>query len=1090
MSTPLPFERKLALNQWMLLQFGADSLEKFRALLGGEFPVGFREENTSEYARQILARIGEDERTVTNDLLHAYDANIVRHWRHVTRDRDIDGRTPHPLYFQYLCLLFAEHYLDRFFSGPGRLRDDLNSFLDGFNNNLLARERIDEFKGEDLNKLAAWIATGGGKTLIMQVNLLQFWHYNRLHKNALDIRRTILLTPNAGLSVQHKRELDLANIRARLFSRNAPDPNTDVPFVEILDIHKLARNGKNGEKTVSVETFESRNLVLVDEGHRGATGYEWMDKRNQLCEHGFSFEYSATFSQAIGAASGSDLAPRENDTAEPSQRHQLIQQYGRCILFDYSYKRFYDDGYGKDHLVLNMENPDSKEQTQRFLTGCTLAFYQQMRLFKDSRSSLAPYMIENPLWVFVGGKVTARNVANPDTISDIQMILRFVARFVRNADSESVGLIRDFMDGSDDLIDRSGQRVFHNAFPYLNEIWKGHPAEAIFGDVLKTVFNVESGGHDIHVVDLKEHGEIGLRVGENDWFGLLNVGDSSKTVAACGSLREQNLVTSSQEISGSLFFGINDTSSPVNLLIGAKKFTEGWSSWRVATIGLMNMGKQEGSEIIQMFGRGVRLRGLGHSLKRSGRMPPPRGGHPNHIRLLETINVFGINASYMRLFEKHLKAEGVERPAAYPVPTVVSLPKRDLSLPRMGSEAPDFRDASRLRLEKRPPEMAGIVTLNWYPKVSLARSGDIDKPMGNHSPNSAVLTADHLQFLDHESIYLDLLRHKREQGWDNLRIERETVRGLLSDPTWYCLLIPAHVLEFSDFSQTEIWREIAVALLKKYMRHYYLFRKGEYERPHLKYQKLSPDDPNLVPVHMVELEPAAGELTAFLTHLADLLRKGEFTATISQGTLVANHFRNHLYQPLFHLQDNVQARISPVPLNEGEQKFLADLKEFWRDSANASKIGIKELPEMYLLRNQSRGSGVGFFEPAAFYPDFILWMFHGPKQHICFVDPKGLIHLDGINDPKIRFHAIIKSIEKRLNKTAKTRNIVLESFIVSSTPLHKVKQWVEPEQDAKEQFRRRHVVFQEDKNYIVQILSMALHGNSNATPECQELSGQ
>ena len=52
-------------------------------------------------------------------------------------------------------------------------------------------------------------------------------------------------------------------------------------------------------------------------------------------------------------------------------------------------------------------------------------------------------------------------------------------------------------------------------------------------------------------------------------------------------------------------------------LIGSKKFTEGWSSWRVCTLGLMNIGKKEGSQIIQLFGRGVRLKGYNFSLKRS-----------------------------------------------------------------------------------------------------------------------------------------------------------------------------------------------------------------------------------------------------------------------------------------------------------------------------------------------------------------------------------------------------------------------------------------------------------------------------------------
>ena len=69
----------------------------------------------------------------------------------------------------------------------------------------------------------------------------------------------------------------------------------------------------------------------------------------------------------------------------------------------------------------------------------------------------------------------------------------------------------------------------------------------------------------------------------------------------------------------SLFADINNESSPVNILIGSKKFNEGWSSWRVSVMGLMNVGRSEGSEIIQLFGRGVRLKGFEYSLKRSSK---------------------------------------------------------------------------------------------------------------------------------------------------------------------------------------------------------------------------------------------------------------------------------------------------------------------------------------------------------------------------------------------------------------------------------------------------------------------------------------
>ena len=38
--------------------------------------------------------------------------------------------------------------------------------------------------------------------------------------------------------------------------------------------------------------------------------------------------------------------------------------------------------------------------------------------------------------------------------------------------------------------------------------------------------------------------------------------------------------------------------------------------------------------------------------------------------------------------------------------------------------------------------------------------------------------------------------------------------------------------------------------------------------------------------------------------------------------------------------------------------------------------------DLYLLRNQSRGNGVGFFDAGNFYADFILWLLDGNIQHI------------------------------------------------------------------------------------------------------------
>ena len=150
-------------------------------------------------------------------------------------------------------------------------------------------------------------------------------------------------------------------------------------------------------------------------------------------------------------------------------------------------------------------------------------------------------------------------------------------------------------------------------------------------------------------------------------------------------------------------------------------------------------------------------------------------------------------------------------------------------------------------------------------------------------------------------------------------------------------------------------------------------------------------------------------------------------------------FGKHLYQPLLYLDTHV-VEITPAPLNKGEREFVEDLKAFHDD--NTDFFATREL---YLLRNLSRGRGVGFFEAGNFHPDFILWFLAGGQQHVIFVDPKGIRNL-GRDDLKIQFHETIKEIEQRLGDPA----VRLQSFIVSNTPSATMRrQWgMEKERDA------------------------------------------
>ena len=432
--------------------------------------------STSSYTRSRCSGNFPNSRT-TRCL--GYDQNIVRHTLRLSEKREQSIRWK---YFQWLTLLFTEVYLDRFFRDPEKLLKDLNTFVAEFNVVKTTRDQVPSYEAGDLTKLAFWNATGSGKTLLMHVNILQYQHYLALHGRDKDLNRIILLTPNEGLSRQHRTEFHVSGLEAALFSKDARGLFTGRD-IEILDIHKLRE--EMGEKTVAIDAFEGNNLLLVDEGHRGASGTElgrWMQARNRLCEHGFSFEYSATFGQAMKG------------------KGELEKQYAKCILFDYSYKYFYKDGFGKDYRILNLADDTDQEKRRLYLSACLLAFYQQQKLYQDKVAEFRPFLLENPLWVFVGGTVNAVRTERGQKISDVVDILRFLGEFVKES-RETIGLLKRLLSGKPGLLDQRGNEIFATAFSYLAKL--GQTPEQTYDDILQVLFNSQVQAQ-LHVENLEE----------------------------------------------------------------------------------------------------------------------------------------------------------------------------------------------------------------------------------------------------------------------------------------------------------------------------------------------------------------------------------------------------------------------------------------------------------------------------------------------------------------------------------------------------------------------------------------------------------
>ncbi|MBI4528428.1 MAG: DEAD/DEAH box helicase family protein [Deltaproteobacteria bacterium] len=1069
----LPFNRKLVLHQWLLGLFGVERFEQLAEHLRDESLEGMDENNVHRFHHALCLHLPAEKRPeLPDEVLLEHDQAIVSVTQRLNERRITRGEPPIVWkYFQYLALLFTEIYLDGYFRDSRTLLAALDARIAALNDGLDEADRIaplDESADAwpQLNKIAFWMATGSGKTLLMHAHILQYRRFLETHGRARDLNRIILLTPNEGLSQQHLTEFEKAGIEAEIFNKDGWGLFAGRA-VEILEVTKLKE--EMGEKTVAVDAFEGNNLVLVDEGHRGASAGgdgTWMKYRNALCEKGFSFEYSATFGQAVKGNPG------------------LTNLYARSTLFDYSYRWFYGDGFGKDYQILNLEDDSDAEWLKSYLTACLLAFFQQQRLYREREATFRPFNIERPLWIFVGGSVTA--TLGTREASDIVEILRFLAGYVTNR-PDSIERIRRVL--HEGLVTSSGKNLFAGRFAYLNT--SGLTPAQIFDETLATLFNAPAGGA-LHVENLKgATGEVALRVGENEPFGIINVGDDAKLVKLC---EEKGLNVAEREFSGSLFQELDRPDSTVNVLIGSKKFTEGWSSWRVSTMGLMNVGRGEGAQIIQLFGRGVRLKGYGMSLKRSARATLPEGlDRPKHVETLETLHIFGIRADYMAQFRDFLEEEGLpandERIEFFLPIVTLDVTERSLKTVRLKKQingvSTEFGDAFR-RLGPiptvQPPNPAreertqylqkNQVVLNWYPKIQAMKSAGISGGEDDGAPNQTRFSQRHIAFLDVDRLYFDLERFKAERGWYNLNLTRAGIRDLLADGTWYRLLIPESELAFDTFEKVRLWQEIALALLKKYTERYYAFRKREWELPHLEYVDLAPDDANFPAVaretgpeygYRILIEQSEAEIVEKLKELKAAIEKGELKHLEFRG-LKAIWFASHVYQPLLFLNGGA-VEISPAPLNKGERRFVEDLKEF-HDRHPDFFAGR----ELYLLRNQSKGRGVGFFEAGNFHPDFIVWQLEPAKQRVAFVDPKGIRNI-GLTDPKVGFCETVKEIEQRLGDPA----VTLDSYIVSNTPSHVMrKQWgIE-----KPEMLKRHILFQdEDKDtYIGTMLQSSASG--------------
>ncbi len=737
---------------------------------------------------------------------------------------------------------------------------------------------------------------------------------------------------------------------------------------------------------------EIRRLILVDEAHIGLTSGEagkFRELRNRLnVGNSFLFEYSATFHNVA---------------------KELKDEYDKAIIYRYDYARFYGDGYGKDHffkpIAADKVDAESEGEIKDNLDECLQVMEKKLQTFdrvQNDKKYDDDLTTHRPLIAFMGH--TVENPKEEDEralVSDIQKVLDYFAAL---SDAE--------------------RQKFRSIFG---------------GDIIGPLVVSRNPEND---------SELHLSYGEGEKWGMINVGDAASFY---NGIANDRIETRVEVIANPnlQFENLDNESSQINVLIGSRKFAEGWNSYRLSVIDLINLGSSKGNLIIQIFGRGVRLHGKGGDGKRryidhKQDYHFPQNNRESDIRRLETLTVFSLKGSYLKRFLAEVHAGGVSLQHVFKIPVNPTFFKVD------SNTSVDFEDyRQKLHVFKQGDTVgSGIkrVFLNGdeihytYLDDGAEKSGTIN--------NWRKLALDYRTDKERDAlnVFEDLRQNNEKYACYLNRaklatvIHREVEKNQLQlyskenhKPTIVDYLSLVEEIQYQKPGQDPIaWtdqlnRQVVIDVTRKLRNRI----NAHINRANYVYEPLKRDD--LIYEYTVTKKfDTQDDLNDFLKKVEiaelDALQDNPRSNIENKVKLWLRDHR-HIYEPLMRPQEDVEdgyrdVNVSPDRLNPGEKKFVEDLTEYIKFNYRRN-----ERYEFYLMRNVQK---IGIYlesDAGSFYPDFVLWVLDKKQDitHILFIDPKGEREIIGGKRGDYKNHPKVKLAQKSEDQTLITLEKQLET---------------------------------------------------------------
>jgi len=412
-----------------------------------------------------------------------------------------------------------------------------------------------------------------------------------------------------------------------------------------------------------------------------------------------------------------------------------------------------------------------------------LSFWRQLDLYRSWKlqdSNNQNVAVSLPLWVLLGLSVIGgSNKSDEKQTSDVIAVLRFLKRLLDRPEELATLLqtVKDLKPSGADILP-------HEARMAVNRFSPGELSKRILSDI----FGWQSGDNPVFRLLKSAEGEMGLgllRGDEVHYYGVVNVGNANGLKKAMQGTR---LKVEDDAFTPSLFGKLSDPVSRIHILIGSRRFAEGWDNYRASSLTLLRLGQKEGALIIQMFGRVVRFAGTNGDGKRQ-KSPDP-GLIP-----LQTSYIYGLRSSYLETFLNSLYENGVPQPLGKTCKIRVHLPVK-MPLHSVQTIIPEMAEfhvnlsgkgwvtqMNKVRLSLAAAVLTSAITRDGVKSEKGTMGRDITKEF-----------KDKLDYLDEDIVYLQMVVMKQQKGWWNFSFDSAAIKTALDSNRYELWGMPSSLL--------------------------------------------------------------------------------------------------------------------------------------------------------------------------------------------------------------------------------------------------------------------------------------------------------